>query len=527
MKILYLVCFTSMLVWSGNKYSNSSIHLFTNSDSLKKNNHNNPVIPGDFADPSVIRVGNIYYATGTSSEWAPHFPIFKSTDLINWQQVGYVFNKKPSWTASSFWAPELFYHRGKFYVYYVARKAIDEISCIGVASADDPEKGFTDHGILLEFGKEAIDPFVIKDDQQLYITWKAYGLDDRPIELLGSKLSSDGLRLEGQPFTLLKDDARRGIEGQCLIKRNNSYYLFYSVGACCGRSCSYSVSVARANSIEGPYTDYERNPLLAENSQWKCHGHGTLVETNNDHWFYLYHAYRKTDHVYTGRQGLLDELKWSSEWPLFIKGIPSTSSDLNTIKNRKSTEVLSDNFNTTSIANFWQWDFRNSNPQVELEKGKLCLSGAVGVSGNKTGTVLTVRPYSGNYEMVAAVLNHNSALKGLAVYGDASESCGIGIKENTIQLWEVKKNKRIILKEISLSISDKPIRFKIKVEDGYKIAFFWSENSSTWTPLKTENTFYNGDFLPPWDRSPRPGLHHVGEDKDQACFSDFRITYAY
>lgn len=33
-----------------------------------------PVIPGDFADPSIIRNGNTYLATGTSSEWSPHFP---------------------------------------------------------------------------------------------------------------------------------------------------------------------------------------------------------------------------------------------------------------------------------------------------------------------------------------------------------------------------------------------------------------------------------------------------------------------
>ncbi|MBQ4057049.1 MAG: family 43 glycosylhydrolase, partial [Bacteroidaceae bacterium] len=45
----------------------------------------NPVIPSDVADPSLIRVGNDYYATGTSSEWAPHYPIFHSTDLVNWK----------------------------------------------------------------------------------------------------------------------------------------------------------------------------------------------------------------------------------------------------------------------------------------------------------------------------------------------------------------------------------------------------------------------------------------------------------
>jgi hypothetical protein len=34
----------------------------------------NPVIAGDMADPTVIRVDNTYYATGTSSEWAPYHP---------------------------------------------------------------------------------------------------------------------------------------------------------------------------------------------------------------------------------------------------------------------------------------------------------------------------------------------------------------------------------------------------------------------------------------------------------------------
>ncbi|HEY1123954.1 MAG TPA: hypothetical protein VGE67_20210, partial [Haloferula sp.] len=37
--------------------------------------YQNPVIAADFADPSIILVGDTYYATGTSSEWAPHYPI--------------------------------------------------------------------------------------------------------------------------------------------------------------------------------------------------------------------------------------------------------------------------------------------------------------------------------------------------------------------------------------------------------------------------------------------------------------------
>jgi len=253
----------------------------------------NPVIPGDFADPSIIRKDNIYYASGTSSEWAPHYPLFQSTDLLHWQQIGYVFPKTPSWASASFWAPELFYRNGTYYLYYVARKKSDGISCIGVATSKDPAKGFTDNGILLEFGKEAIDPFVIEDDGKLYITWKAYGLDQRPIEILGSQLSDDGLKIEGEPFTLLRDDEKKGLEGQCLVKRNGYYYLFYSVGNCCGGGCSYQVEVARAASLRGPYAKFTQNPILSETEDWKCTGHGTIVTTKEGKDFYMYHAYSK------------------------------------------------------------------------------------------------------------------------------------------------------------------------------------------------------------------------------------------
>ena len=43
----------------------------------------NPVIHGDVADPSIIRIDQTYYITGTSSEWAPYYPVFTSTDLVN------------------------------------------------------------------------------------------------------------------------------------------------------------------------------------------------------------------------------------------------------------------------------------------------------------------------------------------------------------------------------------------------------------------------------------------------------------
>ena len=79
--------------------------------------YTNPVVAGDFPDPSVIRVGDEYWMTTTSGTWAPHFPILRSRDLVNWQMAGYVFERRPAWTRSDVWAPELIEDRGRFLVY--------------------------------------------------------------------------------------------------------------------------------------------------------------------------------------------------------------------------------------------------------------------------------------------------------------------------------------------------------------------------------------------------------------------------
>ena len=59
----------------------------------EKSYFTNPVIRGDMPDPSMIRIDDTYYATGTSSEWAPFYPVFTSKDLINWKQTGHIFNE--------------------------------------------------------------------------------------------------------------------------------------------------------------------------------------------------------------------------------------------------------------------------------------------------------------------------------------------------------------------------------------------------------------------------------------------------
>lgn len=482
--------------------------------------YRNPVIPGDFADPSVIRVGDTYYAAGTSSEWAPYYPLYSSRDLVNWQQFGHVFTRMPEWAAASYWAPELFHHDGKFFAYYTARRKTDNVSVIGVATTDDPRKGFTDRGIIVEWGKEAIDGFPFRDDDgRLYIAWKAYGLpdDNMPTTLLASEMTPDGLALRGKAFPLLEG----GNEGEAIVKRDGWYYLFYSSRGCCGRKCDYQLEVARAKDLRGPWTQNDRNPLLHGGGEWRCPGHGTPVQTPDGRWFYMYHAYQARDFVHVGRQGLLDEMGWSDAgWPFFKYGdVPSIQAPTpfaSEVKESVATfSDFSDDFTAAERPVQWQWDFRNP-PTVSTKDGALQVAAAGSV-----GTFYGIAPARGRYTATVTVKSGGAVLKGLAAYGDASNALGLGVSAGRLVLWRVEKGQRHTLAEQTLS-ADGTVHLRMEVWDGRRYQFSWSTDGRSWTPVRPE---IDGDYLPPWDRAVRAGLFVTGEPGASGTFDSFRLGY--
>src|ERR671910_1007971 len=100
--------------------------------------YTNPTLAGDHPDPSVIRVDNDYWATATTSQWAPVFPLLHSRDLVNWEQVGAVFEKPPAWSSGSYWAPEIAHDGRRFFIYYTARKKSGPL-CVAAATATRAE----------------------------------------------------------------------------------------------------------------------------------------------------------------------------------------------------------------------------------------------------------------------------------------------------------------------------------------------------------------------------------------------------
>lgn len=479
--------------------------------------YNNPVIRGDMADPSIIRIGDSYYATATSSEWAPFYPVFVSDDLINWQQTGHIFNDQPEWTSSSFWAPELFYHNNKVYCYYTARRKSDGTSYIGVASVNSPTDQFTDHGIIVEYGTEAIDAFIFDDNGQLYITWKAYGLDKRPIEIIGSKLSADGLRLEGEPFTLLTDDENIGMEGQYHFKKGEYYYLVYSSRGCCGPASDYDVCVARSKSFKGPYEKYEGNPILhgGAGSDYISCGHGTAITSPDGRMFYMCHAYLAGDGFYQGRQPVLYEMVVGEDnWIHFPSGEAAQRRQPVPFENTVQKDIQ----DIESPYDWWTWNYPYADVRIEQEGKSVILSGT-SKSGNLYGCVAAVRSVTPEYYYETQVNREDPGFKGLTMYGDNENLVMLGVEGNKVLLKYVLDGNETIKAEFTLEGTS--IYLKMDINKGCFLTSSVSKDGLEWDIINTEPI--DCSKLTRWDRVSRPGLMYIDEKDGKAKFNYFKL----
>ena len=486
--------------------------------------YRNPVIAGDCPDPTVIRAGDTYYAAGTSSEWAPPYRLFESKDLVNWTYLGPMFKEMPDWTVGSYWAPELFYHKGTFFVYYTARRASDRKSFIGVATTRDIKQGFTDHGLIVEWTNEAIDAFVNEIDGRLYITWKAYGLDrGKTIEILGSELTEDGLKLKGDVFSLLiaeRDSWEAGgIEGQCIVKRNDYFYMFYAGNGCCGANCNYQTGVARAKSIRGPWEKYADNPVLHSGGQWRCPGHGTVVTTPDNRYFFLYHAYNSDVNIFLGRQGLLDEIIWDEKtgWPAFRYGkIPSIQAEMPySGAIQKTVADFVDNFQTEQLGHEWIWDASQIKPEYKIKDGKLFLTG----NNTPVGTFLGLRQQKPNYTMQATV-SKSANYSGICIYGTKDNAIGISRIGNRIELWKNARGVWSVIETAELPETGN-IELFLQTRFGRYTRFGFINLDGRRVQLG--GLIEIGD-LPQWDRPPMVGIH-TNNDGAEGVFEKITVNY--
>ncbi|MDI1240767.1 MAG: glycoside hydrolase family 43 protein [bacterium] len=294
------------------------------------NSYTNPVFQRSFPDPFVLKFGGAFYgySTGFSSDGQLVFPVISSNDLINWENAGAAMEPIPS-APPLYWAPEVTYANGRFYLYYSCGNEIHME--LRVAVSDRPDAGFVDSGVRLTNEQFAIDAHVFSDDDgEKYLFYATDFLEHSHIGT-GTVVDRmlDWFHLEGNPRPVTRArydwqvyDPRRAekgnvrwhtIEGPTVLKRKGKYFQMFSGGNWKNESygVGYAVSESLLNSEEWKQSIDGTTilPMLRSVDEVLGPGHNSVVlGPNNRELFCVYHSWVNDERVMSvDRMDVVDE----------------------------------------------------------------------------------------------------------------------------------------------------------------------------------------------------------------------------
>jgi beta-xylosidase len=249
---------------------------------------NRPFVPAfatDFPDPFVLRYGDEFlaYATNAQGDRA-NVQMAHSANLVDWALVAEgdklhdAMPDLPSWARKGFtWAPEVLRTKDGFVLHFTAKDRASDLQCIGAAFSTSPYGPFRSNAdkplvCQTDIGG-TIDSHAFHDkDGQNYLYYKNDGNNPKfgkPTEIFVQRLSADGLRVEGEPVALLRNDTSweaHVIEAPTMVRHEDSYVLFYSANHFGWekdqRLSPYAIGYAVCKGPMGPCTDSPRNPIL-------------------------------------------------------------------------------------------------------------------------------------------------------------------------------------------------------------------------------------------------------------------------
>ena len=136
-------------------------------------------------DPFVLLHRGTYYAFGTTGSDRKAdgrvFTVLQSTDLVDWQERGGALTPPTPDAAYQYWAPEVAYENGMFFLYYAMGGKEEEKFALRVATSRTPDGPYTDNGTPLldcERNRFTIDAHPFKDvDGQWYMFYARNFLD--------------------------------------------------------------------------------------------------------------------------------------------------------------------------------------------------------------------------------------------------------------------------------------------------------------------------------------------------------------
>lgn len=248
----------------------------------------------NFPDPFVGRFEGTYHAYATGNQVGGgqmNVQLIRSRHLTGWSAPVEALPAAnlPAWVDRDHpqvWAPEVLEIGGRYVLYFNARHdlltrteggpenaQVRQRHCLGVAASATPQGpfvGLDEPLVCADFPEGVIDVGIFRDGASLYLYFKDDGnCCGRGSSLWVQGLSADGLAPVGPRQRLLaNNDSPEAhddwewlvVEAPTMVRRGNSYYLFYS-GNFFGNK-NYAVAYLTCATPRGPCRDPGENPIL-------------------------------------------------------------------------------------------------------------------------------------------------------------------------------------------------------------------------------------------------------------------------
>ncbi len=448
----------------------------------------NPILPGFYPDPSLVRVQDDYYLVNSSFTWFPGVPIFQSRDLVHWKQIGHVLDRVSQLkldgqqVSQGIFAPTIRYHDGLFYMITTNVGAGGNF----YVTAKNPAGPWSDPVFLPEIN--GIDPsFFFDEDGKAYIVHNGPPPDNKPLysghralwlfpfDLKTGKVAGPGQVVVNGGTDLAKQPV--WIEGPHLFRRGGYYFLMAAEG---GTSEQHSEVIFRSRDIRGPYGPYPGNPILTQrtlsNPAVTSTGHADLVETQKGEWWAVFLGCRPyAEGLYnTGRETFLLPVKWVDGWPVILDAGKAVPLLLQRPALPPSPASGFEDFNTLRAPGKW-WERQGSAVRITPQ--------AEDLNSRHTPSFLARRQQHADFEATVEVLPEETADAGLAAFQNESHNYFLGVRGRTIFLE--KRDGRAAERVAEAQLPGGAVELKIEGA-GAKYSFAYRIGKGQWKSLGGE-----------------------------------------
>ena len=266
---------------------------------MKNDTYHNPIIKGGYPDPSVCRVGDDYYMVTSSFSYFPGLPVFKSTDLVHWEQIGNAISRpnqldyRNCGSSEGLWAATIRYHEGRFYIVNTLDVQGRTYRYNFVLTTKDPEGEWSDAVIIQ--GADGIDPSLYFDENGRM--WYCGNMIPEDLKYPSHKmiylceLDRQTFQFIGKRHIIYDGNVDHSLfmEAPHIYRIDGLYYL---MTACGGTQTNHCVNICRSRSLLGPYEPCPRNPVVTNRNLKLINGlgvsvtgHGDLVQTQEGEWY--------------------------------------------------------------------------------------------------------------------------------------------------------------------------------------------------------------------------------------------------